>query len=412
MNSLALILAIALALLLLLGAALAWQARRRNVQCWITGYARQRLSKRFSPPAPVRGPTHVLLCIADHFEPHWGGASESEADSRVAAWVHEYPRLLGEFRDSDGRQPRHTFFYPIDQYEPRHVDALADLCRGGYGEIEIHLHHDGDNAEHLERRLRRFTRAFAERHGVLGRWRGDGSGEDGAIAYGFVHGNWALCNSRADGRWCGVNDELSVLRRTGCYADFTMPSAPDATQTRIINSIYYATGGPHRPKSHDHGPRVGTGPQPHGSLMLIQGPLGIWRPAGRLMPRIENGCIQRGQPPSKDRLDNWMRARIGVPTRPDWVFVKLHTHGAVEANRRVLLGAPGLDFHRGLARRAAEDPRFRFHYVTAREMFNLAKAAEAGWTGSVGDALDFTVAPPGPRTAVTEMAVPEESAST
>jgi len=46
-------------------------------------------------------------------------------------------------------------------------------------------------------------------------------------------------------------------------------------------------------------------------------------------------------------------------------------------------------FHEGLARRAREDERFHFHYVTAREMYNLVRAAEAGWRGSVADARDF-----------------------
>jgi hypothetical protein len=42
-----------------------------------------------------------------------------------------------------------------------------------------------------------------------------------------------------------------------------------------------------------------------------------------------------------------------------------------------------------LARRAAADQRFHFHYVTAREMANLVKAAEAGWQGSVAAARDY-----------------------
>jgi len=46
-------------------------------------------------------------------------------------------------------------------------------------------------------------------------------------------------------------------------------------------------------------------------------------------------------------------------------------------------------FHQGLAARAEADPQFHFHYVTAREMYNLARAAEAGWKGSVEAARDF-----------------------
>ena len=35
------------------------------------------------------------------------------------------------------------------------------------------------------------------------------------------------------------------------------------------------------------------------------------------------------------------------------------------------------------------DSNFHYHYVTAREMYNLVKAAEDGWGGSVADALDY-----------------------
>ncbi len=382
------ILAIAAAALVALAAFVAWNMRRRHVHLWLAAYLKQSLLRMLSRTRP--GPIHVLICIADHFEPEWGEPTREVADARVKAWTRDYPRLFGRFTDSDGRPPRHTFFYPIDQYEERHVDAIAGLCRDGYGEIEIHLHHDRDTAENLARTLDRFTRLFAERHGLLGRW------PDGRPAYGFVHGNWALDHSRPDGRWCGVRDELSVLRRTGCYADFTLPSAPDATQTRKINSIYYAVGDPSRCKSHDRGVDAGIAPHPSGALMLIQGPLRLSRPRGRWTPRIENGCIQRSQIPTMARLDQWIKANVHVRTRPDWIFVKLHTHGATEANRQVLLGDPMVAFHEGLARRAASDPSFSFHYVTAREMFNLARAAETGWNGSVAAALDFEVGPPGP----------------
>jgi hypothetical protein len=387
--------------ILLLGAALvgaiflaaAVALRRRNVHLWLMSFVRQEVRRRTRPKPSPSEPIHVLLCIADHFEPHWGGgggASAQTADERVAAWVRDYPARLGGFRDSDGRPPRHTFFYPIDQYNERHVDAIAGLCRAGFGDLEIHLHHDGDTAENLHATLRRWSQLLAERHGLLGRW------PDGHVAYGFVHGNWALDNSRPDGRWCGVDNELDVLRRTGCYADFTYPSAPDPTQTATINSIYYATGCPHRRKSHDRGTLVGAAPPPRDSLMLVQGPLRLWWPRSRWTPAIENGCLQRGQEPSMERLEQWIRAGVRVPSRPDWIFVKLHTHGAVEANRRMLLGDPMLRFHKNVADRAVTDNNFKFHYVTAREMYNLAKAAEAGFRGPVSRALNHIVVPWGP----------------
>ncbi|MDB5322682.1 MAG: hypothetical protein JWN40_4313 [Phycisphaerales bacterium] len=367
-----------------LGIALAiWQMRRRGLDRWLGGYVLQSRRRR----AVQRGEeVHLLLCMADHFEPRWGDASDAVAEARVARWVDEYPRLFDPFRDADGRPPRHTFFYPIDQYEPAPVDSLAELCRAGFGEVEIHLHHDHDTAENLRRTLLKYKRLFAERHGLLARRR-----DTGEAAYGFVHGNWALDNSRPDGRWCGVNNELDVLHETGCYADFTLPSAPSPTQTRTINSIYYAAGDPARCKSHDRGTAVGTGVPSSNALMLIQGPLLLAWKHGRRGPRpaIENGCVQLGQAPTEPRLGLWLKARVGVPQRPDWFFVKLHTHGATEANQQVLLGDPMVRFHEMLARRARTDSKFHVHYVTAREMYNLARAAEAGWDGSVEAARDF-----------------------
>jgi hypothetical protein len=254
------------------------------------------------------------------------------------------------------------------------------LCMRGYGEVEIHLHHDHDTANNLRKTLLSYAAIFSERHGLLSRHRNSNQ-----IAYGFIHGNWALDNARPDGRWCGVNNELDVLRETGCYADFTLPSAPSPTQTRKINSIYYAKDDPHRPKSHDRGVDVGTAAPPPDSLMLIQGPLLLdWRRG-----KVENGCLQHSQPPSMHRLDLWLRANIHVRSRPDWRFVKLHTHGAPEANQEVLLGEAMIEFHRGLARRVQANQHFHFHYVTAREMYNLARAAGAGYSGEVAGALDY-----------------------
>ena len=362
---------------------LIWEFYRRNLNRWLLPYLVE-APKRRSPRRDED--VHLLLCIADHFEPKHGVLSPSLAQARVDRWVREYPQLFGNFRDSDGRPPRHTFFYPMETYEEAHIDALSELCQAGFGEVEVHLHHEGDSAESLRRKLLAYKRLLAERHGLLCRHR-----DTGGVYYGFVHGDWALDNSGPRGRHCGVNNELDILHTTGCYADFTLPSAPAAAQTRKINSIYYATGRPQRSKAHNSGLDVGAGPRPPKGLLLIQGPLLLdWqrRKAG-LVPRIENGCFQENQPPSLERVDLWLKARVQVPHRPDWFFVKLYSHGGTEANQRVLLGDPMVGFHTALAERARRDATFHFHYVTAREMCNLVLAAEAGWTGSVAQALDY-----------------------
>ena len=186
-----------------------------------------------------------------------------------------------------------------------------------------------------------------------------------------------------------MRNELRVLREAGCYADFTLPSAPNRTQTRIINSLYYARG-TDRPKSHDSGRRVAAGrdrqPAQDGELLIVQGPLGLhWqRPKFGVLPRIENSDLTAANPPTAERLQLWLDGRISVVGRPNWLFVKLHTHGAVPANTRMLLGEPMRAFHRSLGKIAAADPSIRFHYVTAREMVNILHAAEDGHSGEPG----------------------------
>lgn len=356
---------------------------------WIGPYWAARHWRGMPKPNDV---VHAIICIADHFEPRHGKASAEQAQARVRDWVDNYPKLFGEFRDSDGRPPRYSFFYPLEEYDERELDALATLCRHGFGEVEVHLHHDNDNGERLRDTLLAYKNLIHARHGFL-----PVDPRTKEIRYGFIHGNWALDNSRPDGRWCGVNNELDVLRETGCYADFTLPSAPSATQTAIINSIYYAVDDPRRPKSHDCGVEAAVGSEPPpDSLLLIQGPLLLdWRRRKwGIVPRVENGCLQSNQPLQESRLDLWLRARVQVQGRPDWFFIKLHTHGAPEANRRTLLGSTTVEFHRALAARVRADPDFHVHYVTAREMFNLVKAAESGWTGTISDGRDFVLPPP------------------
>jgi hypothetical protein len=378
------------ALVALAGASfVVWQMRKRHLDRWLLAYLRQ-AARRRAPRADEE--VHVLLCFADHYEPKFQGAPPEVAAARVRKWVTDYPRQFARFRDSDGRTPRHTFFYPIEEYEPEYLDALASLCAAGFGEVEIHLHHDDDNEENLRSTLAAFKELLATRHGLLGRNRH--TAEPG---YAFIHGNWALCNSRPDGRYCGVNNELPILGETGCFVDMTMPSAPSPTQTRTINSVYYAVDRPGHKSSHDVGIEAGTGGVSEEALLLIQGPLMLdWgRRKWGLLPRLENGCVQASQPPTLSRLLLWLRARVQVSKRPDWFFVKLHCHGAPEDAHDVLLGDPMVRFHEQLAEYARRHPNFHFHYVTAREACNLARAAEAGWAGGVAEARDHEwLAPP------------------
>ncbi len=338
-----------------------------------------------------RGVVDIMLAVADHYEPLHAHASDAEGLRRVRAWTDGYPALVSAFVDADGRHPQHTFFYPIEQYRPDLLDPLAGLCAAGLGEVEVHLHHDRDTPDNLHRELAAFTTTLRDRHGLLP------SDAAGAIRYGFIHGNWALSNSLPDGRWCGVDDELAVLRDTGCYADFTLPAAPSPAQTRTVNTIYYAVGAPRGPRAHERGIRAASGrPASPRDVLLVQGPLvPSWRGERlRLVPRVENGALHAGDPPTLARFADWLSCGISVEGRPEWVFIKVHTHGAPEANAAMLLGDELSRFHTGLLANYNDGDRFRLHYVTTREMVNIIHAAEDGKSGNAGHYRDYGFLPP------------------
>jgi len=332
------------------------------------------------------GLTDIFLCIADHFEPEHGEVDLGVQRGRVAAWVERYPALAQRFADSNGRPPQHTFFFPEEAYRPELLDPLAELCRRGFGDVEIHLHHDHDTAGALRDRLGSFTETLFHKHGLLRRRR------DGAITFGFVHGDWALDNARPDGRACGVNNEITILLEAGCYADFTLPAAPDPSQTRTVNSIYYAVDDPDRPRSHDYGVPARAGAQPPANgLLMVQGPLtfDMRRRIWTVFPGLENGAIDGSDAhlPTLDRFASWVSVGVAVAGRPDWVFVKVYTHGAVEGNAAALLGPVMAAFHTDINRVFNDGIRYRLHYVTAYEMATLVKAAEAGLTGAPRDLM-------------------------
>lgn len=359
--------------------------RSKNLHTWLTGYAADAARRAMRPRA--HGTRHLLFALCDHFEPLWRSAPPEQGRARVDAWSVGYPIQFGEFRDADGLPPRHSFFFPGEQYSPDYLEPLAELARRRFGEVEVHLHHDDDTPAGLRRSLEQALADFG-RHGHISK---DGSGKP---RWAFIHGNWCLANSRRDGRRCGVDSELQILFEAGCYADFTFPSAPDETQPNIVNQIYWPVGDPSQRRAHTRGVRARVGEVKHDRLLLVQGPIAIARRPGRLALRIESSALQAGDPPTPDRIDNWVRQEIRVEGRPEWVFVKVHTHGAPEKNAASLLGPEGRRLHEYLASKYNDGRRWVLHYVTAREMFNIAVAAMEGADGDPAAYRDHVVPPP------------------
>jgi hypothetical protein len=362
--------------------------RKKNMHIWLPDYLRRKIKGH----STVKGPIHIMFCFVDHYEPQWENRDNIEKErARVDRWCRDYPKNFSHIKDADGCMPKHTFFYPEEEYREEHLSKLADLCSQGFGELDIHLHHHDDTAENLKETLEGFAKTLHEQHGGL-----PVHPKTNKPSYAFIHGNWTLDNSDPHGRFCGVKNELVVLKETGCYADFTLPSAPNPAQTRKVNAIYYATGNPDKSKSHDTGTDVEVGVPSSGDLMIIQGPLGFnWKKRKfGFMPGIENGDIKRTTPPSKHRVDNWVSKHVHVKGKPEWVFVKIHTHGTQENDMDTLLGEPAVSMYEYLASKYNDGEKYVMHFVSSREMFNIIKAAEAGESGNPGNYRDYFLGRP------------------
>ena len=122
--------------------------------------------------------------------------------------------------------------------------------------------------------------------------------------------------------------------------------------------------------------------------------LALAKRPGRMSLRIENGAVTADDPATASRVHSWAGQNIVVDGRPDWVFVKVYTPGAPDKQAASLLSDHGRSMHRALREHYNDGRSWKLHYVTAREMYNVAKAALAGKSGDPNDYRDFELSPP------------------
>jgi hypothetical protein len=366
--------------LLLYCAAWAYRIYKRKYYIWLPGYFSWLMETK-EPAAP--GPVHIFFLFVDHFEP-------GQRYAMTQQWVDQFPKIAERHRDSGGRPWQHTWFYPAEQPIDRNLIALRELVRGGYGEVELHLHHGNDTNETGRERFRRSVEYF-QKFDFL-------KGTDGQSHFAFVHGNWSLDNSNGTGQ-CGVNRELTILREAGCFADFTFSSIWIKAQPPTVDNIFMATDDD-GPKSYAHGALLRQGAMPAGDLVIFQGPLlllpdfnarRLYRTLG---VTVEDGNIHAAVPVTPKRIDAWVRASIHVQGRPDWVFIKVHGHGATDPRDAAEILGPELDRALDYMERAYNDgSRYVLHYITAREAYNLVRAAVDNKTGDPRQYYDYIIPP-------------------
>ena len=353
--------------------------KNRYLSNWLGSYIQQTLSRVLKHRYP--GPTHVLFQFVDHFE-------LAGKQPRLAEWLLKYPILASQHRDADGAFPKHTWFYALDLMRKDELEKLKALVSAGFGEVELHWHHSHDTPESFQEQLRTGLKTFQQ----FGFMRPIKAGMDGC--FGFIHGNWSLNNSRGD-QFCGVNNEIELLKSAGCYGDFTFPALHCLAQPSMINSIHYASFQKGR-AAYFKGRKAEVGIQEADKeFMIFQGPLTInwqdWR--FKWHPTIENGEIGTSCTHADPvRVNSWIHQEICVEGRPDWVFVKVFCHGGQD-HPHVLSETTDRMFSY-LEKKYNDGVNYILHYVSSREAYNMVKAAEDGKSGNPNQYRDYIIPHP------------------
>ena len=355
---------------------------------WLIRYPFWRASKLNFSRGDHNGVTHIVFMFANHFEPGMGRAAAGPVDRWCKLAFHTGHSI----RDHDGTLFRHTYFFPAEQYDAPSLEKLTALQSEGLGEVEIHLHHGverPDNAENTRYLLETFRDKLVDKHRCLSRENPGSSPQ-----YAFIHGNVALANS-AGGRFCGVDSEMQVLAQTGCYADFTLPSAPDQSQVPKINAIYQCGHPLQEARPHRSGPDLKIGDKPTLPI-IINGPLVFdWtrRVRGLPIPRIDDGSLAGNYPLQMARFRRWQSAHIGVEGRPEWIFIKLYCHAFFEQDQEAMMGDEMRRFMTEVLELGETTGQFKVHFATAREVFNVIMAALDGKQGDPGQYRNYLLWP-------------------
>ncbi len=348
-------------------------------------------------------PKHVIFAFVDHFEPF--GPLEL-VNSQTAYWVDDYIAMAKKHTDADGRHPIHSYFVispPALQHDQLDIvlNKLNQVTYTGYGEIEFHCHHGHPNEayyteEESTKELLYYIALAKQQFNTYGALLT--AEVQPKIVFGFIHGMWALDNSRLSWwddpphyEWCGVNREMDLLKKEGAYADFTFPMSGPMTP-RFPDLIYYAADD-NSPASYQNISNVfpvGVNSPPQDKLMIIQGP------DSRTNVGVKTGVYY--DPPNLWRMDWWVNHNVHVAGNDDWIFVKVYTHGlaadpADEDTWDSFFGFTADNFYRSIEQKYNDGINWKLHYVSAREMYNIIKAAEAGKTGDPNDYRDFVIPP-------------------
>ncbi len=282
--------------------------------------------------------------------------------------------------DSDSRRLQITFMFGVPNPDPSALSILSEYCRAGLGEIECLLPCDISSLEDFREQLPRIVE-------VLHTY-GWARTADSQVRFAVLRNQFECVSADADYR-----SQIRTLHDLGCYVDLTFPCVGSSCQPGKVNSICLVSSGADDPFGEACDLRAGE--ISSGDLLLVSGPFLIdwtdWRLKYR--PFAESGRLTPAALPDRTRAQSWLRARVHVTGQPNWIFVKLIIDDVVDADAaRTICGGLHEAFE-SLEESCSITVTSRLHFVTAREMYNIIRAAEAGRVGDAGQFRDYLIKP-------------------
>ena len=107
------------------------------------------------------------------------------------------------------------------------------------------------------------------------------------------------------------------------------------------------------------------------------------------MPRIDDGSLAANQPMDATRLRRWTNANITVKGRTDWIFVKLYCHGFFDYDQSACIGEDARRFFGEIIETSEKTGKYKVHFASAREAFNIISAAIDGNEGNPNDYRNY-----------------------
>jgi hypothetical protein len=287
---------------------------------------------------------HILVMIANQLDLSSGNPSPDEVERRLSAWERRYPESINRHYDADGARPRHTWFLSPEEHDEQRLLRLSRMCFNRLGEIEASDMPRGMPGDYY------FTKA----------------------------------------RTCGAHEYFDVSKKSVVPAYVMMRNG----QERV--PLFPGCFAEVRFLEHEHSSAILTSALAEGktffSFPVING-VNWFEPRNIVYPDHEAGEITPRAMPGRLRSIWWVHNGSRVEKNTQWVFVVVAVRGADPGAAELMLGKSAQHLYNSFENLYNDGNRFCTHYVTAREMANIASAAVAGKIGNPHMYRDWVVPP-------------------